>query len=60
MHGGADSSDEDKMQEFGVLPKPKGMNDTLALKNQILMDRLIKVERKNEEMKETVDAISSN
>ena len=60
MHGQADSSDSDQMQEFGVMPKPKNVSDTLAQKNKILMDRLIRAERKNEELKETIDAISGS
>ena len=41
-HGGADSSDEDHMAEFGQIFKPKSQADIMNEKNRILMERLIK------------------
>ena len=43
-HGGADSSDEDGMAEFGkVNPKPRTQVEVLQEKNRILMEKLFKV-----------------
>ena len=41
-HGGADSSDEDAMAEFGVVAQPKSQAQIFEEKNRILMERLIK------------------
>lgn len=43
MHGGADSSDDDQVPQYGQVPQPKSMVDELRQKNQILMERMIKV-----------------
>ena len=64
MHGASDSSDDDRRQQYGgVLPKQATTttaSESLAQKNQILMERLIKAERKNEELKSTIEAVSGN
>lgn len=63
MHGASDSSDDDQRQQYGVLPKQATTttaSESLAQKNQILMERLIKAERKNEELRSTIEAVSGN
>lgn len=41
-NGDEDSSDENRNEEYGMLPKPKTETDVLKQKNQILMERLLK------------------
>ena len=43
-HGGADSSDEDGMAEFGKINnKPRTATELLEEKNRLLMEKLIKM-----------------
>jgi hypothetical protein len=43
-HGGADSSDEDAMAEFGKINhKPRTATEILEEKNRLLMEKLIKM-----------------
>lgn len=44
MHGAADSSDDDATaMRYGEVPAKRTAEDVLKQKNQILMDRLVKM-----------------